>query len=123
MTIRKIQIEYEELNSQTTELTVMSISIDYPSFLSSRKIYLYEIASIESINSKLENYLNSEKYLRSLDYLSPIYLTLNKKEFNELEEYLKEQTIYEEIIFNEDYARLNMAINIYRQDPKFWSVD
>lgn len=130
--MKKVKIEYEYLNAHKSEFIVMSISTDFPKFSKKRKLYLYELGSIAPINIKMQNYLDSDKHLSANNYLSPIVLNLTNAEFNEVQDYLLMEddevsgtlidrpTAYEDVEFFEDYARVNMAINILRKDPKFW---
>jgi len=119
--MKKIKIIYEEINLETTELMIMSISID-KEFKKKAKLYLYELGSIEGLSKKLEEYLNSDKYIKSPTYLEPIFLNLTNDEYVEVVEYLKEPTVYEEVMFQDDVKFLNARISLLKQDVKFWET-
>ena len=121
MAMKTVKIEYEEVNLETPEMMIMSVSIDKDLRIK-RKLFLYELAECEGLNDKFNKYLDSDKYLKSNTYLSPIMIKLNDKEYAEVSQYFSTDTIYEEIIFSEDYKFLNAKMSLLKQDPKFWET-
>ena len=121
MAMKTIKIEYESLDFETIEMTRMSIAIDFK-LEKKRRLFLYELGSCEGLNVKLQKHLNSDKFLKAKDYLSPIILKLNDEEYNEVKEYLSSDTVYEELEFEESCKFLNAKMSLLKQDVKFWET-
>lgn len=119
--MKTVRIEYEEINLETPELMLMSVCID-KELKNKRKLYLYELAGAEGLNNKFLQHLDSDKYLKCKDYLSPIILKLSNEEYEELVEYLSGETIFEEELFLNDLKFLNAKMMLLKQDPKFWEI-
>lgn len=118
---KKIKIKYEHVDIDTVELSVISISVDFPKFEKSRKLYRYELCEYLSfLSEKLsEEALNINKRFIFDDFF---VLNVSNAELDDILVFLSENTVYEDVLFNSEYKMLNAIIEQKKKDPKFWEV-
>ncbi len=111
---KKIMVTYESIDINTIELSLMSISLDFPKFKNKRMLYRYEISdSLEFLSDKLIELAGEDEF---------IIVPVNSAEFEEIKEFLSSETVYEEVRWKDSYTLLNNMIHVYKNNIKFWDV-
>lgn len=120
--MKSVRIEYLELAPEINN-SVIKIALNYPKYDDVRHCYLYELCYFEDIEIKIKQ---REEELLQYDVLtgdlSPFFLNISEKDYNDLEDYLTNHTEYEDTKLNDEISLLNAVINIYRNDPKSWET-
>ena len=120
--MRSIKVQYLELAKEINN-SIVGIALDYPRYENSRKCFLYELCYFENIELKIKQ---REEEILQYDILTgdltPFFLSLDDQDYKDLEEYLYNDTEYENAKWNDEVNLINAILTVYRNDPKSWSV-
>jgi len=116
----RIKLKYLELNIDDIDMSEMVLSLDYPTFDKDRHLYLYELRYFDFLYSKFIKM--QEQNNNNMQYSIAYFLMLNKLEYDEISNYLISDTEFETTAWSDDYSRLNLAIGLLKNDPKFWAI-
>lgn len=118
--MKNVKISYCEINSDLKN-SVMEIALDYPNYKNNKKCYLYELFYFDEIEEKIrERESDIIQYnIINQDYM-PFFIKISDECFDEINDYLKSETEYEECKWNDEVSLLQAILHIYRNDPKSW---
>lgn len=102
---------------------LIEVALDYPKYENIKACYLYELFYFDTLKEKI-----TQREEEIVQYgiingeLAPFYIQIEENIYNQLKEYFKNTTEYEECKWQDDVSLLNAILNVYRQDPKSWET-
>lgn len=120
--MKKIKLQYIEL-SEKNDNSVIKICTDYPFFKKERNCYLFELYSISKLESLIK-IRNEELLVYGIvnnDFV-PFFIYVDENIFKEIQDFLKNDTLYETSMWQDEITLLNVIIDFLKKDIKFWET-
>lgn len=120
--MKKIKLEYIEL-SEKNDNSIIKISTDYPLFKKERICYLFELYSIQNLEDLIES-RNEELLIYGIinNNFFPFFISVDENTFEEIQKFLKNETLYEVSKWQDKITLLNVMIDFFKKDIKFWET-
>lgn len=121
--MKSIKITYFEPNEDNNKNSIMEVALDFPIWKDIKKCYLYELFYFDTVESKIQDYENNNIRYNVFNFdITPFFIKVDDNIYQEMVEYFKNPTEYENCKWNDDCAFLNAVLDIYRNDPKSWET-